>query len=86
MPALKLISFDICPYVQRSAIALREKGVDYDIEYVDLALFAGVPTVDAWERALADRPSVCASTVPDVRERFVAAIQGYGAVHQGIGR
>ena len=33
---LELISFKLCPYVQRSIIALREKGVDYDINYIDL--------------------------------------------------
>ena len=31
-----LISFNLCPYVQRSVITLEEKGVPYDIEYVDL--------------------------------------------------
>ena len=33
----KLISFDLCPFVQRSVITLMEKGVDFDIEYIDLA-------------------------------------------------
>ena len=33
----QLISFKICPFVQRTVIALREKGVDYDITYIDLA-------------------------------------------------
>ena len=32
----KLISFKVCPFVQRSAILLKEKGVDYDIEYIDV--------------------------------------------------
>lgn len=32
----KLISFKLCPYVQRSVITLREKGVPHDIEYIDL--------------------------------------------------
>ena len=32
----KLISFKLCPYVQRSVILLKEKGVDYDIEYIDV--------------------------------------------------
>jgi glutathione S-transferase len=32
----KLISFKICPFVQRSVILLNEKGVDYDIEYIDV--------------------------------------------------
>ena len=33
----QLISFKICPFVQRTVIVLREKGVDYDITYIDLA-------------------------------------------------
>lgn len=33
----ELISFDICPFVQRSVITLLEKGVDFDITYIDLA-------------------------------------------------
>ena len=33
----QLISFKICPFVQRTVIALREKHVDYDITYIDLA-------------------------------------------------
>ncbi len=32
----KLVSFDVCPYVQRSVITLQEKGVPYEIEYIDL--------------------------------------------------
>jgi len=34
---LTLISHHLCPYVQRAAIALAEKGVAYDRVYVDLA-------------------------------------------------
>lgn len=34
---LKLISFDICPYVERSRIVLLEKGVPHDVEIIDLA-------------------------------------------------
>lgn len=33
----ELISFKLCPFVQRSVITLLEKGVDYDITYIDLA-------------------------------------------------
>jgi glutathione S-transferase len=33
---LKLVSFKACPFVQRVAITLQYKGIDYDIEYVDL--------------------------------------------------
>lgn len=32
----ELISFKLCPFVQRSVIVLQEKGADYDITYIDL--------------------------------------------------
>lgn len=32
----ELISFKICPFVQRSVIVLQEKGVEYDITYINL--------------------------------------------------
>jgi glutathione S-transferase len=32
----ELISFKLCPFVQRSVIVLQEKGVDYDIRYIDI--------------------------------------------------
>lgn len=35
--SFKLISFNICPFVQRSRILLNAKQVDYEIEYIDLA-------------------------------------------------
>jgi glutathione S-transferase len=34
---LTLVSFDLCPYVQRAAIALAEKGVPFERRNVDLA-------------------------------------------------
>jgi glutathione S-transferase len=34
---LKLISFKLCPFVQRARIALLLKAVEHDIEYIDLA-------------------------------------------------
>ena len=34
---IKLISFAVCPYVHRSTIVLHEKGVPFEIEYIDLA-------------------------------------------------
>lgn len=37
IPSLKLISFTLCPYVQRAMIVLNEKNIDFDIEYIDLA-------------------------------------------------
>ena len=33
---LRLVSFDLCPYVERSRIALHEKGLDYAIDFIDL--------------------------------------------------
>lgn len=35
--SLELISFDLCPFVQRSVITLLEKNADFDITYIDLA-------------------------------------------------
>ncbi len=32
----RLISFKVCPFVQRSVILLKEKNVDYDIDYIDV--------------------------------------------------
>ena len=33
----RLISFKICPFVQRSVILLKEKDIDFDIAYIDLS-------------------------------------------------
>ena len=33
----RLISFKLCPFVQKAVILLRVKKIDYDIEYIDLA-------------------------------------------------
>ncbi|MCA9709738.1 MAG: glutathione S-transferase family protein [Myxococcales bacterium] len=32
-----LVSFKLCPFVQRSAIMLEEKGVEYDLEFIELS-------------------------------------------------
>jgi glutathione S-transferase len=32
----KLISFKLCPYVQKAVLALLHKGIEFDIEYIDL--------------------------------------------------
>lgn len=37
LPNLKLISFTLCPYVQRAMIVLNEKNISFDIEYIDLS-------------------------------------------------
>ena len=36
-PALTLVSHHLCPYVQRAAIALSEKGIPFERRYIDLA-------------------------------------------------
>lgn len=36
MPAFTLISFDLCPFVQRSVITLREKNIRFKISFIDL--------------------------------------------------
>lgn len=36
MSRLQLISFNICPYVQKSVILLKEKEIDFDIEFIDI--------------------------------------------------
>ena len=33
---LHLISFESCPYVERSRIVLEEKGIDYELTFIDL--------------------------------------------------
>ncbi len=33
---LELISFPLCPFVQRAVITLREKGVAFEVRYIDL--------------------------------------------------
>jgi glutathione S-transferase len=35
-PKLKLVSFDMCAYVQRARIILEEKGLEHEVEYIDL--------------------------------------------------
>ncbi|MEN8179283.1 MAG: glutathione S-transferase family protein [Pseudomonadota bacterium] len=34
---IKLVSFVLCPFVQRAVITLKEKHVDFSLEYVDLS-------------------------------------------------
>lgn len=33
----RLISFTVCPFVQRAVLALEEKGVDYEVDFIDLS-------------------------------------------------
>ena len=34
---MKIVSLEICPFVQRVTALLEAKGVPYDIEYIDLS-------------------------------------------------
>jgi len=36
-PKLELISFKLCPFVQRAIIVLKNKKVDFDITYIDIS-------------------------------------------------
>ncbi len=37
IPEIELISFNLCPFVQRSVITLLQKGIHFRITYIDLA-------------------------------------------------
>ena len=37
MPPLELISFRLCPFVQRAMILLAHKGIEHKVTFVDLA-------------------------------------------------
>jgi len=37
LKAIELISFNLCPFVQRSIITLKKKGIDFKVTYIDLA-------------------------------------------------
>ncbi|WP_353572574.1 glutathione S-transferase family protein [Candidatus Albibeggiatoa sp. nov. BB20] len=36
MAKIELISFKLCPFVQRSIITLKQKNIDFDMAYIDL--------------------------------------------------
>ena len=36
MPHFRLISFELCPYVQRCVVTLREKKIPHEVDYVEL--------------------------------------------------
>ena len=38
MAKFRLISFKLCPFVQRSVIVLKEKKIPFEIDYIDLKL------------------------------------------------
>ena len=37
MPQFRLISFDLCPYVQRCVMTLLEKDIAFNVDYIDLS-------------------------------------------------
>lgn len=68
---LTLVSFDLCPYVQRAAIALAEKGVPFERRAVDLANRPG------WFKALSPLGKVPLLQVGDAVLFESAAIVEY---------
>lgn len=65
---LELISFKLCPFVQRSIIALRHKGLPYSVTYVDLE------DPPAWFLAISPMGRVPALRVDDDTVLFESAI------------
>lgn len=65
---LRLVSFDLCPFVQRAAIVLREKGVPHDIQYIDLA------DKPAWFLEISPLGKVPALIVDNDRVLFESAV------------
>ncbi len=55
----KLVSFTICPYVQRAAFTLEEKGQAYEIEYID------IQDKPAWFLEISPRGKVPLLLLPD---------------------
>ncbi len=72
---------DVCAMDAVTYPALQRLGW-LDEVYPELDLFGGAGTIRTWRDTLAERRSVVASTVPDVRERFLAAMRANGAVHR----
>lgn len=64
----RLVSFKLCPFVQRVAIALNQKGIAYDIEYIelsnppkwflDLSPLKKVPLLQVEDRAIFDSTAI----------------------------
>lgn len=68
LPKLKLISFKLCPYVQRTVITLLAKGVPYEIEYIDLN------NPPAWFKALSPLGKVPVMQVNDDQVLFESSV------------
>src|SRR5512141_1530221 len=63
---IKLVSFDLCPYVERSRIVLLEKGVPHEVDFIDLqskpAWFLTISPMGRVPVLLVDRP-ICESMI-----------------------
>lgn len=71
---LKLISFELCPFVQRSVITLLEKGMDYEITYLTLEELKNPPQ---WFRDISPFGKVPVLRVDDVTLFESAVIMEY---------
>lgn len=68
---LELISFKLCPFVQRAVIVLKEKGVEFDMTYIDLS------KPPEWFKAISPLGQVPVLKVGDEVLFESAAIQEY---------
>lgn len=66
--AYQLISFVLCPYVQRSVITLKEKQVPFEITYIDLQ------NLPDWFAAISPMGKVPVLRVDDGRVLFESAV------------
>lgn len=66
--SLKVISFKICPFVQRSIITLNHTGYDYAVEYIDLA------NPPAWFKEISPLGKVPVVVVDDKEVIFESAV------------
>src|SRR5262249_14900408 len=66
--ALRLVSHHLCPYVQRAAITLAEKGVPFARSYIDLS------DKPAWFRALSPLGKVPLLLVDEATALFESAV------------
>lgn len=66
--AYQLVSFVLCPYVQRSVIALKEKQVPFEITYIDL------DNPPEWLRAISPMGKVPVLRVDQDRVLFESAV------------
>lgn len=71
---LKLISFELCPFVQRSVIALLEKGMAYEITYLSMQELRDPPQ---WFRDISPFGKVPVLRVDDVTVFESAVIMEY---------